>query len=91
VVKQSCERRRPRREGEAAGYLDIAAPVEVEGDTLVVGAAERLFVTRPAGPEIGFDATADGQRFLVGELLAEQADPRPLAVLVNWPATLDRR
>jgi hypothetical protein len=33
----------------------------------------------------------DGRRFLSRELVAEQADPRPLCVLVNWPTALERR
>jgi Tol biopolymer transport system component len=69
----------------------MAAPVEVRGDTLLVGAVEPMFATRPPGPEVHFDATADGERFLVRELVSEQAAPQPLSVLVNWPATLDRR
>ena len=74
------------REGELT-----AAPVEVRGDTLVVGAAEPLFKIRPPSPEVHFDVTADGQRLLVRELVAEQAAPQPLSVLVNWPAALERR
>jgi hypothetical protein len=68
-----------------------AAPVEVRGETLIVGEVEPLFRIRPHSPDIHFDATADGQRFLVREPLTEQPAPRPLSVLVNWPATLDRR
>jgi Tol biopolymer transport system component len=74
----------------AEGEL-TAVPVEVRGDTLVVGAVEPLFKIRPAGPEVHFDVTADGQRFLVREPVAEQVTAPPLSVLVNWPAALERR
>jgi hypothetical protein len=69
----------------------MAVPVEVDGDALVMGVVEPLFVIRPHGPEVHFDATADGQRFLVRQLVGQQAAPRPLSVLVNWPATTARR
>jgi Tol biopolymer transport system component len=69
----------------------VAAPVEVRGDSLIIGAVEALFETRPAGPEVLFDVTTDGRRFLNRELVAEQTDPRPLSVLVSWPAALERR
>jgi hypothetical protein len=37
-----------------------------------------------------YQATADGQRFLV-RATSEREPPRPLTVIVNWPALLENK
>ena len=67
-----------------------AAEVAASGPTLTVGAAKPLFKARvAAGIEYVFRPTADAQRFLVVET-TEEDTPRPLTVVLGWPAALRR-
>jgi hypothetical protein len=58
---------------------------------LELGRAQALFKTRTPGCAqiLGtYDVAADGQRFLIGELVGEPV-PAPIVIL-NWPAVLKR-
>lgn len=65
--------------------------VRADGDRLVVGTPQPLFQVRvqPAGGMFGgiYAPADDGSRFLVIDVVGEQAGPR-LNVVLNWPATL---
>ena len=58
------------------------------GPALRAGAPRQLFAT-PAGV-VGFAATADHQRFLVVEPVAD-AEPRAIGLDLNWAAALEKR
>jgi Tol biopolymer transport system component len=74
------------------GTVSTAA-IEVQGESLVVGAAEALFETSPLADDYRFAVSPVADRLLLFEPLqpTDGAEaPPPLNVLVNWPATLDR-
>ena len=50
-----------------------------------VGTVKPLFQARSQRPGSVFDATGDGQRFLVNTTTIEQA-ASPVTLVVNWPA-----
>ncbi len=81
-----------RRDGKELFYMGdddkiMAAEIRMKGAALEVGAVRVLFQTRAArqGPGGVFDATGDGQRFLVNTLAVEQF-ASPITLVVNWPA-----
>ncbi len=76
---------------EAMDGALLAAPVEVRGESLVVGTPVELF--KGPGPSTAncFDLSSDGQRVLLFEPVEKPKAAPPLSVLVNWPATLERR
>jgi serine/threonine protein kinase len=83
-----------RRDGKELFYLSpagemMAVPVSQSGADLELGHAQALFKTRTtaSGRLLGsYDVAADGQRFLIGELVG---DPPPApTVILNWPAAL---
>ena len=41
-------------------------------------------------PAAGYDVTADGQRFLVNELLRPE-EAEPITIVVDWPAALKKK
>ena len=77
----------------APGNTLMAAAVNGQGSAFEVGAARPLFDIRPGGPALGavavYDVSPDGQRFLVNTLV-EEAAPKPITLVVNWPALLKR-
>jgi Tol biopolymer transport system component len=84
-----------RRDGRELYYESsdgkaMAVAVKL-GEEVEIGTPTLLFELGPAGPEVieRFDATADGQRFLV-ILLEDSASPGPTVVL-DWIALLDTR
>ncbi|MCL4524310.1 MAG: protein kinase [Acidobacteria bacterium] len=85
-----------RRDGKEIFYLAnddkiMSAEIRVKGTAIEVGAVKPLFQTRAARQGLGsaFDATADGQRFLVNTAVVEQS-ASPVTLVVNWPAALKK-
>jgi len=69
-----------------------AVEVKTQAGGFSAGSQRPLFrlVTRLDGEEYAYDATADGQRFLALAPEAEAA-PRPMEVVLNWPAGVSHR
>jgi Tol biopolymer transport system component len=69
------------------GHL-ASVPVSLQGQEVSVGEARTLFALRaaPAG-SYAYDVVADGQRFLVNNVV-EAASPSPITLVVNWLAAL---
>ena len=57
--------------------------------TFEVGVPRALFPTRPTGV-LRYDATSDGQRFLISTP-TEEATSAPATVVLNWFEELKRR
>ena len=77
-----------RRDGKELLYVDsqgrvISAEVTIKGSEFQVGKMTPLF---KLPPNTGFDATADGQRFLIKALSEEYS--APITLLVNWQPKL---
>jgi serine/threonine protein kinase/Tol biopolymer transport system component len=89
-----------RRDGRELYYADprgrlIAVPLSVDrGGTLQAGAGTPLFqlsffyVQQPRRSSFPYDASADGQRFLVSVPERETNEVRPITVTLNWTAPL---
>ena len=72
----------------------MSVEVKMDGDTFEVGTPQALFEARGAALPGGlggaaFDATADGQRFLIGVPMQE-ATFLPITVVLNWTAGLKK-
>jgi Tol biopolymer transport system component len=75
----------------------MAVPVESGEDVFRAGAPKPLFQSRlefDPGYEINrfhrqYDVTADGQRFLLNQHVADATDA-PITVVVNWPKLLEK-
>jgi Tol biopolymer transport system component len=83
-----------RGDGKEIYYLApdnklMAAEVNGQGAMLEVGAVRALFEIRIGGPGYVYDATADGQRFLVNTAV-EQKESAPITLVINWTADLKR-
>jgi serine/threonine protein kinase/Tol biopolymer transport system component len=83
-----------RGDGKEIFYLALdnklmAAEVDGTGSMLEVGAVRALFEIRVGGPAYVYDATADGQRFLVNTAV-EQKESAPITLVINWTADLKR-
>jgi Tol biopolymer transport system component len=82
-----------RRDGKELFYLSfdnklMAADVKASGTSFDVGALHTLFETRPYSGLGSFDATADGQRFVV---ISESGQPTAaITLVVNWTADLKK-
>ena len=91
------EQPRWRRDGKELFYLSadhklMALEVNTEGPTFGHHAPSALFVTRVGGidtPGDYYAVTADGQRFLLNNLV-EEAAHTPITVVLNWNANLKR-
>ena len=84
-----------RRDGKEIFYLDangelMAAKVKQIGSALAIDVASPLFEAHTGGFLRTYDATADGQRFLIATA-AQQKDPSPITVVVNWDAGLKKQ
>jgi dipeptidyl aminopeptidase/acylaminoacyl peptidase len=82
-----------RRDGREIFYVAgdrklVAADVETS-PAFRVGAPQPLFPTRPRGVGAVYDASSDGQKFLVANLTSEEASP-PITLVLNWTAELKR-
>lgn len=62
--------------------------VNGEGAAFQSGTPQRLFQFNPRHPYIPYDVTADGQRFMVSNLI-EEPGAMPITVVVNWTASLN--
>jgi serine/threonine protein kinase/Tol biopolymer transport system component len=85
-----------RADGKEIFYVSrdgalMSVPVEPNGTALRLGPPRRLFQTRLiTGTAFrNYDVTADGQRFLLNEPVADASDV-PITVIVNWPKLLQR-
>jgi eukaryotic-like serine/threonine-protein kinase len=95
VSTDGGEQPRWRRDGKELFYLSadhklMAVEVNTEGPTFEHHAPNALFVTRVGGidtPGDYYAVTADGQRFLLNDLV-EEAAHTPITVVVNWTADL---
>ena len=70
----------------------MSVPLTSRNGTLEPGPATALFQTRISQPRLvlfQYDATADGQKFLINSLPREDA-AAPLTVMVNWTRQLER-
>lgn len=79
-----------RGDGKELFYLSLdnkimAAPVEM-APAFHAGAPASLFAVHPGGGTV-YDVAADGKRFLVNSLSADQGSP-PLSLLVHWTSLL---
>jgi serine/threonine protein kinase/Tol biopolymer transport system component len=86
-----------RGDGKELFYLSadhklMALEVNTEGATFAHQAPNALFVTRVGGidtPGNYYAVTADGQQFLLNNLV-EEAAHTPISVVLNWPAALKK-
>ncbi len=79
-----------RRDGKELFYLGLdnalkAVAVDGSGTTFDVGSEQTLFKTEALRGNWPYDATGDGQRFLLA-LQVERNSGTPVTVVVNWPA-----
>jgi eukaryotic-like serine/threonine-protein kinase len=83
-----------RRDGKEIFYLStdnkvMAAEVKSSGSSFEIGTVRALFETRPyRGGGAAFDATADGQRFIVD--YAGEQPAAAITLVVNWTADLKK-
>jgi serine/threonine protein kinase/Tol biopolymer transport system component len=69
----------------------MVVPVQADGKTFESGAAVSLFKVPMAPTQLigrDYDVSPDGQRFLVGTLVAAPATP--VTIVINWPASLKK-
>jgi Tol biopolymer transport system component/preprotein translocase subunit SecG len=88
-----------RRDGRELFYVApdktlMAVPITAAGDSFDPGSPLVLFLTRiPSGNLTGdrnhFVVAADGQRFLINNLINE-GNTQPIALVLNWAAELKR-
>jgi serine/threonine protein kinase len=81
------------RAGAATDTL-MAVSVDIKGGRIDVGVPQALFELRGITPvRYGYDASADGQRFLVSTQGASPATPMSSAItlVINWPEELKQR
>lgn len=84
-----------RKDGRELYYTDnndhlMVAQVDGSGEAFRVGRVEPLFEVRPKRPGKIYDASADGQRFVVNT--RPKADlMSTLTLVVNWPEELRQR
>ena len=90
-----------RRDGRELYYVApdkrlVAVPVELAGETIRLGPARPLFQTgigseAGIGTRASYDATRDGQRFIVSEIPGHTAATNaPFTMLVNWRSAAAR-
>jgi Tol biopolymer transport system component/predicted Ser/Thr protein kinase len=65
----------------------MAVALKPSGDSLDVSLPHELFASQALLWEYPYEATTDGQRFLISETAAS---PEPLTVILNWPALLKK-
>ena len=86
-----------RRDGRELFYISpdrklVAVDVKTDTSILEVGTPKPLFQTRLSGypgPRNNYDVSADGQRFLMINLLSDVSST-PITVVINWTADLQR-
>lgn len=95
ISNASGYRTRWRRDGKEVFYVTtdgqlMAAEVTARTGSLEVGRVQKLFEGIVIGRGFTYDATADGQKFLVVDDGAGPTSARPLTLLSNWTATLKK-
>ncbi|MFQ5700992.1 MAG: protein kinase [Acidobacteriota bacterium] len=65
----------------------MAARVEAQGSSFIIGAVSELFSFQPGAPFRIYDRTGDGKRFLIA-WAAESQTQEPLTLVVNWTSKL---
>ena len=65
----------------------MAVEVKTAGAAFEAGVPQMLF---RAPPDIGWDASADGKRFLLAVQPTQQNAQVPITVVLNWPAQLKK-
>jgi hypothetical protein len=85
-----------RRDGQEVFYVDpdgrlMAVSVTASGPAIETTPPKPLFSVRldPVGRRAHFQPAANGQRFMVAQLL-EQATLNPVTVVVNWAAAVTK-
>jgi Tol biopolymer transport system component/tRNA A-37 threonylcarbamoyl transferase component Bud32 len=83
-----------RGDGKEIFYLGpggelMAAKVKQNGSALAIDVASTLFQTSVEGFLHSYDASADGQRFLIVTTTPQKL-PSPITVVVNWTANLNK-
>jgi hypothetical protein len=68
----------------------MAAKVKQIGSALTIDVANPLFQARTGGFLRTYDATADGQRFLMVTQTPQKL-PSPITVVVNWDAGMKKQ
>jgi serine/threonine-protein kinase len=90
-----------RRDGAELFYASsddklMAATVHGRGAAFEVGEVRSLFemqsprIGTTRGPVVPYDATADGQRFLVNRMVEQTPAASSITLVVNWPALLKK-
>ena len=74
---------------DGANRRMMSAKLKFSGASVVLSEPKELFVLPETGALQSFEVTADGERFLV--LMPKEEVSRPLAMILNWTALLDRR
>jgi Tol biopolymer transport system component len=82
-----------RRDGKELFYLSadnkmMAVSVRL-GPTFQAGSPTALFSVRPPPGRLGYDVSADGQRFLVNTATGDESSP-PLTLIADWTALLKK-
>ena len=83
-----------RRDGREVFYLGLdnrlmAAEVDGAGSGFKIGAVRPLFATRPATGNYAYDVSADGQRFLLDNVV-EQPGSESITLVFNWTSEIKR-
>jgi Tol biopolymer transport system component len=83
-----------RRDGKEIFYIGpggelMAAKVKQNGSALAIDVASSLFQAHTGSFLRTYDATADGQRFLIATREPQKL-PSPITVVVNWTANLNK-
>ena len=66
----------------------LVCTVTPKGSQIEVGTPQKLFHAASPGIGVAFDVTSDGKRVLVNH--SEEEAQRPLQLVTNWPAQLNR-
>ncbi len=75
-------------EAPPSGTLKMAVEVKTNGAAFEAGVPQRLF---QAPIDYGWDATADGKRFLLAVPPIQRSGAQiPITVVLNWPAQLKK-
>lgn len=83
-----------RRDGKEIFYVAqdlklMSVDVGADESSFQVGQARTVFQLPPPGGETYYDATPDGQKFLVKKGVGSTSES-PLTLVVNWPAELKK-
>ena len=83
-----------RRDGREIYYRKadnatvVAVPLSLGGDTVTIGTERPILRAYQAWEYWSYDVTPDGSRFVVNSLGEDSS--KPIAVVLDWPATLKK-